>query len=514
MRALFLLALFGPSAGAADAPDFRRFEEGRARIEAAILKAGPRHPWAGRYYHGDGLGVNESLTLSPSGEYSFQTSGCTSFPPPQDGKLREENGILFFEGADTNEMTGRRYHIVPWGERVYLISEDGLIGFANDVNQGWEPRYGSHGFHFMRQGGSEIQLASGRPRVPKHIEPYLLARAVDSVIISAGASVKLSSESHHEGDLETSVVVDAGAEAGLLPGMELKLRGGLRGDATIRRVDASSATAILISTAPPQAGWRLSTRFDWRRELAPPDQPYLVRVTTAAGSGRSPYKGGLAMLDALVPLEAAPRFGFKVSEVARVEVGAVSASLPSFSKLMEVLGPLGANAFVTDRSAKRDQPGPWSHVIKVVGYRVEFEGRPVPQEDLATNLRVADLDNTWERTRARILMKRSKYAHEELRLEKEVTLEFLHLTERQLIGSFTLKVDDLSPEQRAAVKESTGVTYPYVMLNDVLYSSLSKWSTTRDAEVRSRLEKLGKSDRKGYGDYEALRAVAHAPDED
>lgn len=514
MRLLLLAALLGRFAGAAEAPDSSRLEVGSARIDASIKKAGPRHPWAGRYYKGDGLGTNESLLLSPAGEFSFESHGCTSFPPREQGKFREEKGLFHFEGAESGEMSGRRLRLVRWGERAYMIPDERLIAFANDVNQGWEPRYRAHGSHFMRQGGDAIPPASGRPRVPKAVEPYLLDRVVDSVIVSVGASVELSSSSHREGERETSIEVDAGSEAGLLPGMELKLRGGLDGDATISRVGARSSTALLVSTAPPQAGWRLSTRFDWRRELAPPDQPYRVRVMETTERKYPPYKGGFARLDHLVSFEDAPRFGFKVSEVARVEVGAVSAGLSPYSKLREVLGPLGANAFVLDRGVPREAPGPWSHVIAAAGYRIEFEGRPVPDEDVATNLRVADFDNTWERTRARILMKRSKYAREELRLEHAVTLELLHLTERQWSDAYTLKFEDLSPEQQAAVRKSSGVTYPYVMLHEVLYSSLSHWTKTRDAEVRSRLEKLGKADRKGFGDYEALRAVAHPIDED
>lgn len=514
MRFLLLAALLGRSVGAAEAPDSSRLEGGRARIDASIKKAGPRHPWAGRYYKGDGLGMNESLLLSPAGEFSFENHGCTSFPPEEQGKFREEKGLFHFEGAESEAMSGSRLRLVRWGERAYLIPDERLIAFANDVNQGLEPRYRAHGFHFMRRDGDEIPLASGRPRVPKAVEPYLLDRAVDSVIVSVGASIELSSSSHREGKLETSIEVDAGSEAGLLPGMELMLRGGMNGDATISRVDARSSTALLVSTAPPQAGWRLSTRFDWRRELAPADQPYRVRVMKATGRKHPPYKGSFAMLDHLVPFEDAPRFGFEVSEVARVEVGAVSAGLSSFSKLWEVLGPLGANAFVLDHGVPREAPGPWSHVITAVGYRIEFEGRPVPHEAVATNLRVADFDNTWERTRARILMKRNKYAREELRLEHEVTLELLHLTERQWSDAYTLKFDDLSPGQQAAVRKSSGVTYPYVMLHELLYSSLSHWTKTRDAEVRSRLEKLGKSDPKGFGEYEALRAVAHPIDAD
>lgn len=510
MRALLLLALLVPAAGAAEAPGDHALE----RIEAAIKKAGPRHPWAGTYYLGDGLGTNETLLLSPAGEYYFESSGCTSFPPPQRGKFREDAGVLRFEGAEGEDMTGRTYHVVPWGKRVYLLSEGGLISFANDYNQGLEPRWEGHGFNFLRRDGGEIPLASGRPRVPKDVEPYLLDRAVDVSVVTAGASVVIATESVRKGSLETTIEVDAGKEAGLLPGMELKVRGDLDGDATISRVDARTSTAVLVSTVPPRAGWRLSTRYDWRRELAPPDQPYRIRVVRSAGAGLAPYKGDVEALDELVPLETAPRFGFKVTEVARIEVGAVSSRLSSRSKIKEALRPLGGNAFVRERGGGDDEPGPWSHVDKAVGYRIEFEGRPVPGDDFATNLHGDGYDKTWERTRARILLKRSKYAREEDRLENEAARDLLHLTKRQWSDSYTLKMDELTPEQRAAVKEKTGVTYAYVRLWDVLHSSLSHWSRTLRAEVRARLRARGKNDPQGIAEYEALRAVAFPPDED
>src|SRR6267143_4128952 len=41
--------------------------------ELDILKA---HPWAGKYYYGDGLGVNVHLSLAPKSGFVFTWNGC------------------------------------------------------------------------------------------------------------------------------------------------------------------------------------------------------------------------------------------------------------------------------------------------------------------------------------------------------------------------------------------------------------------------------------------------------
>jgi hypothetical protein len=75
------------AAGADSEPttfDIKRSAESEAtvktRIEqitaeaAAITASGPH--WAGQYYHGDGLGVNVSLTIAPEAGFAFAWHGC------------------------------------------------------------------------------------------------------------------------------------------------------------------------------------------------------------------------------------------------------------------------------------------------------------------------------------------------------------------------------------------------------------------------------------------------------
>ena len=49
--------------------------ERRSAVQAEIKTLG-KHPWAGEYYEGDGLGVGISLALAPKAGYVFEWHGC------------------------------------------------------------------------------------------------------------------------------------------------------------------------------------------------------------------------------------------------------------------------------------------------------------------------------------------------------------------------------------------------------------------------------------------------------
>lgn len=59
-----------------DSPENRAtLEKKRDKISAEIGKLRD-HPWAGRYYHGDGLGANVTLTLAPESGFTVTWFGC------------------------------------------------------------------------------------------------------------------------------------------------------------------------------------------------------------------------------------------------------------------------------------------------------------------------------------------------------------------------------------------------------------------------------------------------------
>jgi hypothetical protein len=124
------------------------------------------HPWAGRYYFGDGLGANVSLWLAPKAGFLYQWHGCLGlYDRNYGGAVEEPNGTirLSFE-LDGSRIAGE-YIPVRWGERRYLVTKDEMEGFCEDVNSGREPRSGMHGSVFLRRGDEERRV-DGLPSVP------------------------------------------------------------------------------------------------------------------------------------------------------------------------------------------------------------------------------------------------------------------------------------------------------------------------------------------------------------
>lgn len=334
MRAAGIILFFGGLAAASEPtaiptpatpvlrPDGSVFcpaTERKNLIEREIESAGARHPWAGRYsLESGGRGGHYDLFVSPSGMFTFKNLECYERFDPDDGKARVNDGAVRFEGAQSPELAGKTFQIVSWGERIYLVEREDLPGFANLVNRGHEPRFGTRGLHFLRLG-KEIQLVSGRPRLPKGVEPYILDRVLDAVVTSVGPSTTSFSRGH-SGDLSTEVTLDVGGRDGILAGMTMTGSEGLEAEATVRHVGERSSEAVMISTVAPQSGWRLSTRDDSRRGWAPPYPPYRSKNSRSTSTVFPPYKNHIGRLGREDSFEGARENGFVVNEVARIEL--------------------------------------------------------------------------------------------------------------------------------------------------------------------------------------------------
>jgi hypothetical protein len=95
---------------------------------------------------------------------------------------------------------------VPWGERLYLVSQSQWLRFCTASNQGEEPRSSWLGAYFLR-AGDQMKSAEGLPHVPPPWDGFLLAKPVQARV------VKMLPSGWAE--------IDAGSKAGLRSGMEL-----------------------------------------------------------------------------------------------------------------------------------------------------------------------------------------------------------------------------------------------------------------------------------------------------
>lgn len=139
---------------------------------------------AGKYYAGDGLGFNHTLTIRPDGTYSFDGHGDLPDQPGnsqhnegqvelgKDGYLilRKKAEILFFKRTNPSV---ERLLPVKWGQRLYLVDDQDCSEFCNDINIGLEPRYGSRGMAYLRCG-DETKVVSGIPALPVKWQSLIL----------------------------------------------------------------------------------------------------------------------------------------------------------------------------------------------------------------------------------------------------------------------------------------------------------------------------------------------------
>jgi hypothetical protein len=170
---------------------------------------------AGEYYHGDGLGSNNSLTLRENSTFSFNLRGCVGTYDDNDGTFRRVNDYLVMSPTkpiadDSSSGMATKFLLVGWGKRQYLIPDDDLLKFCNYINQGMEPRDGAYGSFFMRRGDWERPVTD-IPILPKQYEKYLLAAPLHGTI------VKLIDE--------LQATVDLGATDGIRVGIVLTAQG-------------------------------------------------------------------------------------------------------------------------------------------------------------------------------------------------------------------------------------------------------------------------------------------------
>ena len=194
----------------------------------------------GTYSTGHRFGFS-SLTLNADGSYVMNSRDCTS-EYIRSGTYVSSSEVLHFKilkytarghGADReinllnpygrqavfgtySEQISTEFELVPiaWSDRIYLIDEGDLSGFANAVNFGLEPRsqLGSDpyfGSFYLREGDQNKKV-SGAPGIPSKWSSLLLRRPVVATIVALKGDAK-----------ETLATLNKGSKSGLRVGMRL-----------------------------------------------------------------------------------------------------------------------------------------------------------------------------------------------------------------------------------------------------------------------------------------------------
>lgn len=236
-------------------------------IEAAAL--GPDH-WAGSYYYGDGLGVNEYVSIAPKAGFAFEWHGCLGLYDRNFGPL-EFHGRelrLQFQFPNSREgFQGLHESFVPirWGNRQYLVAVEEIVELCNAANQGeTDP-------HLLLKESCDDPKVFGKPDIPEEYSAYLTDPPIQAAVTSVGEP-EIVHRYEQQYYRDTPLTLDAGTTAGVLVGMEFTLlNSGVAIRATVTAVRQDSCEAIVRQDeedTPPTASWKLWTgaHYTWDDE--------------------------------------------------------------------------------------------------------------------------------------------------------------------------------------------------------------------------------------------------------
>lgn len=246
-------------------------KEQTEKIKAEIASLG-EHPWAGEYYHGDGLGVNVYFGIAPKSGYVLEWHGCLGLYDRDYGEASFKSGAITLSFAFPDHKWGLMAIsdvLIPvsWGNRRYLVPRADMVGFCNEVNSHAEPRKSVYGNYLLRRG-DEKKKAEGFPIVPSKYRPFLLKKPIEAAVTSVG-DYKTRQSMCDWKFKDTPVTIDKGRKAGLLPGMELHFvePADLVMSVIIKSVTEERADGIVTTIGEdrpgPEPGWKLCTKPRW-----------------------------------------------------------------------------------------------------------------------------------------------------------------------------------------------------------------------------------------------------------
>ncbi|MBI5211119.1 MAG: hypothetical protein HY927_14200 [Elusimicrobia bacterium] len=486
-------------------------------IKGEITRLAGRHPWAGAYYLGDGLGLNQSLLVAPEAGWHFAWHGCIGGTHAEEGRVREAGSKLVLEGSRDRKLS-QGLVVVPWSGRVYLVEEDELPRFANAVNSGEEPRYEGRGFFFLRDGDDE-KVVDSKPGLPLAYGKLLLDRPIDAVILSVGRP--LAEPGPAGFDHETTVALSAGRRDGVLSGMEFHVLGRNRsGTATVLHAGERSSLArfarTLMTDPKPEPGWRVSTVHEWNRAKPPWGQALRVQVTRRQERALAPYAEDMERLFSRENLSGAVEQGFKVVPVADIKAEAVDWDL-LYGKAFQAWvsstsASLGANAFVLPYFPER-RKGPRGFSVAANAVRVEYAGEFVKPREFPSRISYDSRDERldWKAGRAVQLLKRNAYSIGEKRIRLEASCRLLKLSPEEHGRFQDLRVEDLSPDQRAALRLYWCRTAERGRVRDLdrTREDFRRWWDALDAESEPGLRALQNKDPRAVSEYYRLLDEAY-----
>jgi len=142
------------------------------------LEPQERLPWAGRYIRKSPSGdcpVPDVIDITSSMEYFADIGNCMAAGILEYGTLHlDKSGSLAFKVRQSRhpKKVGRtwRAHLIPWGDRRYIVFDRELDLFRKLVADGTEPRHRINGYILLGEGDWN-RSAKGKPSLPESLKP-------------------------------------------------------------------------------------------------------------------------------------------------------------------------------------------------------------------------------------------------------------------------------------------------------------------------------------------------------
>lgn len=245
----------------------------RQRIEEVIAHA-PANEWSAEYYDGDGLGANIRITLDADAGVAATWHGCLGMYGANVGKVDASvPGEFAFRFRHPNRESDQstidtfpeRVHLIRWGERRYLLSEDRGVDFVDAMHHGYEPRNQAYGF-FLLAVGDEKKPVTGLPELPDPLRALVRTRPL---LLRVSKVEKPIAEGRREfSTCRYRIHLDLPRGESLSSQLSLKTlpESGHYATAHVKEIGSGSVVAEVKEYAacdkvrtPPRRGWTFST---------------------------------------------------------------------------------------------------------------------------------------------------------------------------------------------------------------------------------------------------------------
>lgn len=227
----------------------------RERIEAELEEIAKTplpddhwaNEWAGRYYEGDGLGMNVTILIAPKSGVTYTWHGCMGLYDGNHGDITRvlDDGLelkLALDPAGGYRVMDTRLYFVRWGADRFLVPKSLMLEFVNNYNAGGFGRRSMFGI--PRKNGTNSRSLddverTGRPSLPAEFAKMIIEKPMKLTI--TGATLVKPDKDPRSPTIDGELTFSGGSDQGVYVGMEFPIEAGRQyGTVTITAVEPTS----------------------------------------------------------------------------------------------------------------------------------------------------------------------------------------------------------------------------------------------------------------------------------